>query len=303
MQLSILIRNLNEATTLQQTLCALKKQQTNFDYEVVMIDNESDDNSVEVATSIGCKVFTLKRNEFTFGHALNFGIERCRGEIILILSAHVILLNEFFLQNILTYFNDTNVAALRFIQSTSGEEMSNAIKEGAQKLMWNNSLNFVTDNWKKFIVNHCAAIRKSCWQIQRFDEKIFASEDKIWSLEILKKGYSILYNVPGFYLYAKPFSRSTTIKRTIIEEAAKEMVTGKVQHLLSKPYARSFFAKLFSGFKRLSSDLKNHKQVYKGMKEYRLKFHGSFIYKENIKSDSMSGNDNFCNSNNKEQSL
>ncbi len=67
MQLSILIRNLNEAKSLEQTLLAIKKQQTNFEYEIVVIDNESDDNSVSIALQMGCKVFTLKRNEFTFG--------------------------------------------------------------------------------------------------------------------------------------------------------------------------------------------------------------------------------------------
>ena len=280
MQLSILIRNLNEAISLRQTLCAIKKQQTNFEYEVVVIDNESDDNSVEVATSMGCKVFTLKRNEFTFGHALNFGIERCKGDIILILSAHVILLNEFFLQNIPAYFTDTKVAALRFVQPTSPEEMSSAIKEGAQKLTWNDTSNFVTDNWKKIIVNHCSAIRKSCWEIQQFDEKIFASEDKIWSLEILKKGFGIVYNVPGFYVYAKPYNRANTIKRTTIEEAAKELLTGKTDPIFSKSYSIVFFQKIVSGLKKMRVDLKNHQEVYKGVKAYKKAYGNCFNNKE-----------------------
>ena len=57
MQLSILIRNLNEAKQLEQTLLALKRQQANFEYEILVIDNESDDNSVEIAERMGCMVF------------------------------------------------------------------------------------------------------------------------------------------------------------------------------------------------------------------------------------------------------
>ena len=51
MQLSILIRNLNEAESLEQALLALQKQQTSFDYEIVVIDNESEDNSRDIALS------------------------------------------------------------------------------------------------------------------------------------------------------------------------------------------------------------------------------------------------------------
>src|SRR6478735_3193891 len=133
MRLSVLIRNLNEAKQLEQTLLSLKKQRTDFEYEVVVIDNESDDNSFEIAKQMECKVFTLRRAAFTFGHALNYGIEKCKGEIILILSAHVILLNEFFLQNIPQYFNDLKVAGLRFVHAVSPEQVVVCIQDGPKK--------------------------------------------------------------------------------------------------------------------------------------------------------------------------
>lgn len=272
MKLSVLIRNLNEVSTLKQTLCALKKQQTSFEYEVVMIDNESDDNSVEVAAQMGCKIFTLKRNEFTFGKALNFGIEKCKGEFILILSAHVVLLNEFFLENIPKYFSNHKVAGLRFVQGISGEETVNSLQNGVQELYYSASLNFLNDNWKNFIVNHCSAIKRTCWNEVSFNEQTFASEDKIWSLEILKKGYSILYNVPGFYLYIKPFNMAAKNKREVIEIAAKELITGKPQPFFAGSYIQARIQKIIAGFKRFISELKNHKRVYKGVQEYKRKY-------------------------------
>src|SRR5437773_12490978 len=112
MYLSILIRNLNEAKCLSATLFALQKQKVSFEYEIIVIDNESEDDSVTIAEEMNSKVFSLKRNKFTYGHALNYGISKCRGEIILILSSHVILLNEFFLEKVHSYFNDSIVAGL-----------------------------------------------------------------------------------------------------------------------------------------------------------------------------------------------
>lgn len=272
MQLSILIRNLNEAASLEQTLLAIKKQQTTFEYEIVVVDNESDDNSIDVAMQMGCKIFTLKRSEFTFGRSLNYGISKCSGEIILILSSHLILLNEFFLNNIPQYFNDKNVAALRFVHAVSPELVVESLQNGTKELKYENSAAFTISNWQNLIVNHCAAIRKSCWEELPFNEEMFASEDKVWSLDVLKKGYTILYNVPGFYIYTKPFDRTKKINREVIERAAKEMITGEKDPLFSTPYFVSFVKKIKLSVKRISNDLKIHSKVYKGVKAYKKKY-------------------------------
>jgi glycosyltransferase involved in cell wall biosynthesis len=274
MQLSILIRNLNEATALEQTLSALKKQQTDFEYEVVVVDNESEDNSAEVAKQFGAQVLALKREAFTFGRALNFGIEHCKGEFILILSAHVILLNEFFLKNIPSYFTDPTVAALRFVHAVSPGHVVDCFHSSAQRLLYSDSSDFVKNNWNNFIVNHCAAIRRSCWKQVPFNEQIVASEDKLWSLCVLKKGYAISYNVPCFYVYTKPASQTIKIKREIIERAAKEIITGEKDPLFTQPYFVSFIYKITSGFRRISNELKIQLHVYKGMKAYQNKYRG-----------------------------
>jgi cellulose synthase/poly-beta-1,6-N-acetylglucosamine synthase-like glycosyltransferase len=121
-------------------------------------------------------------------------------------------------------------------------------------------------------VNHCAAIRKSCWEELPFNEEMFASEDKIWSLAILKRGYSILYDVPGFYVYTKPFDRTKKINREVIERTAKEMITGEKDPLFSAPYFLSVVKKIKSGFRHMSLDLKIHSKVYKGVKAYKKKY-------------------------------
>lgn len=267
MKISVLIRNLNESAALQQTLAALQKQATGFEYEVLLVDNESDDDSVAVAEAMGCRVITLQRGAFTFGHALNYGIAHCKGEIIVILSAHILLLNEFFLQNIPAYFEQQKVAGLRFIQADVPAKLAQAVAGNPSVLTYDTAPGFAEDNWNNLLVNHCAAIRKAVWEQVRFDEQVFASEDKIWSLEVLKKGYSIIYNVPGFYVYSKPFSRDVKIKRAVIEEAAKELITGKASTFSSGAYGK----KITSGIRRIISELRVHNSIANGLKKYRKK--------------------------------
>lgn len=269
MYLSILIRNLNESKNLKHTLAALDKQVTDFEYEIVLIDNESDDDSTSVAEKNGCKVFTLKRDAFTYGHALNYGISKCSGEIILVLSSHVILLNEYFLKNIPAYFKEEKVAALRFVQASNPMDAANSIEHGTRQLTYSIDQDFGWNNWDNFMVNHCAALRRKSWQLQPFDENIFSSEDKLWSLEILKKGFTILYNVPCFYVYYKPFSRDHKIYKQVIDVAAKEMITGQAAKLFRGPHLVSIFKFVVSELRRLRVQTNIHHKVFNGLKKFK----------------------------------
>ena len=36
-------------------------------------------------------------------------------------------------------------------------------------------------------------IRKNCWKIKKFNEKVNGIEDRIWAREITQLGYSVIY--------------------------------------------------------------------------------------------------------------
>lgn len=88
-QLSILIRVRNESAALERLLRSLREQLFDRPYEVVVIDNESDDGSARIALTHGATVYSLPRSLFTYGRAINIGIRRCRSDLVMLLSAHV----------------------------------------------------------------------------------------------------------------------------------------------------------------------------------------------------------------------
>ena len=73
---------------LRRLLECLRLQELDRPFEVVVIDNESDDESAKVARTMGARVFTFPRPHFGYGRAINFGVKLCRGELIVLLSAH-----------------------------------------------------------------------------------------------------------------------------------------------------------------------------------------------------------------------
>ncbi len=266
MVLSILIRNLNEAPALETCLKALALQQVNFDYEVVVVDNESNDNSVAIATQYGCNVVTMPRQQFSYGGALNFGINHCKAPLILILSAHVFLLNDNFLQQIPQHFSNEKVVGLRFINSLNADAVTGAFNRPQQIITWQTEQGNVATIWQKTTVNHCAAIRKNTWQQQPYNEVIVSGEDKLWAYEVLKSGYAIKVNIPLFYTYHKPMSRAQLIQKRAQEEVALILATG----VPFKNYPTSFTAKIrytLSQFKAAINNIKTYNKTTQRIKQ------------------------------------
>ncbi len=87
-EVSVFIRVRDEGAALSEVLAALGRQQLDAATEIVVLDNESADDTVAVALQHGARVFSLPRAHFGYGRALNLGVMLCRGAIIVVLSSH-----------------------------------------------------------------------------------------------------------------------------------------------------------------------------------------------------------------------
>lgn len=266
MVLSILIRNLNEAQALKTCLRALTLQQVNFAYEVVVVDNESDDNSVLIAEEYGCKVVMLPRKEFSYGGAINFGINYCEAPLILILSAHVFLLSDDFLQQIPAHFCDENIVGLRFINSLNTAAINEVFNQPQQILTWETEQGSVQNTWQKATVNHCAAIKKSTWQNFPYNEAVVSGEDKLWAYEVMKAGFAINVNIPLFYAYHKQMTRSELIQKRAQDEAALILATG-INHKKYPRDAKSKMKYALSQFKAAINNINTYNKTTKRVKQ------------------------------------
>lgn len=92
--ISVFIRVRDEADALSEVLESLTMQVLDVGFEIVVLDNESVDGSGRVAAGAGARVFTFPRVHFGYGRALNLGMELCRGEIVVLLSAHSVPQSE-----------------------------------------------------------------------------------------------------------------------------------------------------------------------------------------------------------------
>jgi glycosyltransferase involved in cell wall biosynthesis len=100
--ISVLIRVRNESRALREVLARLDEQAIDAEVEVVVLDNESGDDSVAVALRSGARVYSIPQHLFGYGRALNLGVELCRGSIVVVLSAHSVPGTDRWLKDLVT---------------------------------------------------------------------------------------------------------------------------------------------------------------------------------------------------------
>ena len=107
--ISIIIRTKNEERWIGSCLDVVSRQ-SRTDFEVILVDNNSTDKTVDKA--LQCGVTLVRIDEYRPGAAINKGIEAAQGEIIVVLSGHCIPVDEHWLDNLVKNLDDETVAGV-----------------------------------------------------------------------------------------------------------------------------------------------------------------------------------------------
>lgn len=105
MKLSVIIVNFNVCYFLDQALSSVLQSDTDFDFEIFVVDNGSDDGSVGMVKEKYPEVYLLETGEnLGFAKANNIAAAKCRGEYILLLNPDTIV-KEDTLQKCIEYLS------------------------------------------------------------------------------------------------------------------------------------------------------------------------------------------------------
>jgi glycosyltransferase involved in cell wall biosynthesis len=87
--ISVIIPTLNEQSGIEKTLKSIPKldlrTKLGYELEVIVVDGESDDSTVDIATRMGAKVLAERRRGY--GRALKTGFAAAKGQIIVTIDA------------------------------------------------------------------------------------------------------------------------------------------------------------------------------------------------------------------------
>lgn len=184
---SIIIRTKDEERWITHCLNGVFNQQCK-DFEVILVDNESSDKTLEKAQQFPIqKVITCQ--DFRPGKALNLGIREAKGTHIACLSGHCIPVNERWLGNLLRNFEQPDVAGVYGRQ----EPMAFTPDGDKRDLMLLFGLDRKVQVKDSFFHNANSMIRRDVWDKLPFDETVTNIEDRVWAQEILHRGFRIVY--------------------------------------------------------------------------------------------------------------
>ena len=188
MNCSIVIRAYNEEKHIGRLLEGIR-QQTLKDVEIILVDSGSTDGTVSVAESFAARIVQIPSAEFTFGRSLNFGLRAATYEFVVIASAHVYPVYPDWLESLLHPFQDEKVAL------TYGKQRGpDSAKYSEQQIFqqWYPDISKLAQE-TALCNNANAAIRKSLWAQNQYDETLTGLEDLAWAKWAQEQGHKIAY--------------------------------------------------------------------------------------------------------------
>ena len=185
---SIVIRAFNEERHLGRLLEGISRQ-TIQDVQMILVDSGSTDNTVNIAKEKDVEIVSINPQDFTFGRSLNMGIKAAESDIILIASAHVYPVYPDWIERMLEPFSDPSVALVYGKQrGVSGSQFS-------EKQIFNHWYPDVSQNIQDhpFCNNANAAIRRSLWEKNLYNESLPGLEDLAWAKWAQENNHKIAY--------------------------------------------------------------------------------------------------------------
>lgn len=187
--ISIVIRTLNEERYLGELLEAISHQNCDFTHEIVLIDSGSTDNTLVIASKYNCNILHISRQEFSFGRSLNRACQASVGKYLILISGHCVPKGNLWMQTLVL-----------------------PLSKGIADYVYGRQIGGLTTYWSEsqifdkyfpetsqlpqngFYCNNAnSAIIKEVWKKYQFDEELTGLEDMHLAKRLVDAGGSMGY--------------------------------------------------------------------------------------------------------------
>jgi glycosyltransferase involved in cell wall biosynthesis len=232
---TVVVRFRDHSRYLPEVLAALAEQ--TLPIRLIGVDTGSKDGSRALVEAAGATVLELPSERFSYGRAINLGLEAAGSEVAVVLSAHAVLKGPSALECLVAALDDPGVAGAygrllpgphlnpfeaRNILSYY-DELPRLQRCAAQHPPWPDSR----------FTNTLSAIRRDVWGKEQFDEDIPGAEDQEWALRVQRRGYAVAYVPTARAFYLQTFGISGIYDRaTKVGYAQQMMRPGRLPRLI-----------------------------------------------------------------------
>ena len=196
---SIVVPNYNKAEYIEECLNSILNQTYN-NYEIIVIDDGSSDNSLEIINQFDVKL--LKTNRLQAGGARNLGLQYCTGDYIIFLDSDDYLSSEDVLEKLSNIITNEDLIFLNYSKNTYGDikEVIEEKEDISIKIEKSKQLGCPTKCFKFSLLEGI-----------RFPE-CKRYEDIVFTLEAMCKAKSYTYFEESFFTYRKVANSNVTLE-------------------------------------------------------------------------------------------
>ena len=168
--------------------------------QIIIVDNESTDSTIRIINRFeyhDIEKYTIKKNDYTPGRALNIGIQKVVNPYTLIMSAHCEI-TSFDTPQITQKLDgvvDSKMVAIwgKQIPIWDGKKIT-------RRYMWSNfkdgsKMNYFCESEDRYFFHNAFSLFKTDYlKDNLFDERHSSKEDRYWANERIDRGEKILYD-------------------------------------------------------------------------------------------------------------
>lgn len=212
--IGVVIRTLNEGALIGRCLETLHGQRGSHELDILVVDSGSNDDTLAIARSHGARTQEIAPEDFHYSKTLNLGISEVQGDLVLILSAHAIPLDDSWVATMTAPFADPRVAGVASRQVPwpnapfrEVHRLAQTFGEAPRRFAG------VTEEAIPFS-NAASAIRRSVWSEEPFT--LAAAEDIEWAQRVVAAGLTVVYE-PRANVYHSHDESPRALSRRLID--------------------------------------------------------------------------------------
>ena len=230
---SIIIPTKNGGVIYQKVLKKVLAQQSDFIFEIIIIDSGSTDGSIEYTKSMATKyrniiIKEIKSFEFGHGKTRNYGASIANGEFLVFITQDALPYDNYWLYEIIKPFSISDDIVGVFGKHLPYEDCDifekNNLKihfdnfgQGTIIYRMDDKERYENDDGYRhllcFYSDNSSAMRKSIWKKIPYDNVDFA-EDQLWAKKIIEQGYSKAYTSKAIVYHSHNYSFKEMMMRS-----------------------------------------------------------------------------------------
>jgi len=203
---TVVVLTRNGLPLIEECLSVLLAQETSWPFEILVIDSDSTDGTLELACSLPIRVIEIQPHEFNHGDTRNLGVREAKGKFVVNLVQDAIPDNMQWLARLvaaaesdgvagsygreLPRTSDTALVRLHMAQAL-GQKLEPMRQELPSDRTW-----LELNPWDRFQLSSfrdtCSCLRREVWLDHPY-KRIHYGEDLDWGKRVIQAGYALVY--------------------------------------------------------------------------------------------------------------